>query len=468
MRDRVLALTLASVLSLPAAGIGVASATTDVDTVVALIDTGINPYSPVFRDTAPRAQQHPSTYLEGYPSDAVALNLTLDVPLEEALAADDAIWRLTIFQNVLYYVPGTRIVGLIMKTAGGVNCDNGMPDVPPAGVARTIGCRERRILDDAGHGTMTASRSTGVGTSLGEGSRVVMIEGLGASSVDWAASQSWIDIQSNSWGSLVPNEATIKKAFSDAAKKQAVFVASGNGLGLGHGFAPQPTYGSSTAPPGVIVVGAHDNGKVAAWSSAPAHVVADGYGGPTGLHDSNDPPRPDPISCCTSTAAPYAAGGAAAILREARILLGDNGTGLRGDAIAKGSGSFPESSPLADGELSLAELRDLVEKTAEARPEIGMHDGLLHFTGGPAAPQNPQHGPGENPFCEGCWTLPVDWSEVPADVPSHLSIGYGAVNERSVALAKTVLAGTSLMPQRPIEDAFFAQDEAIRTALYGG
>jgi hypothetical protein len=445
-----------------------ATAADEVSTVVALIDTGINPYSPVFRDTSARALQHPSTYLDGYPTDAIALDLTLDVPLAEALAADDDTWRLRAFQNVLYYVPGTRIVGLIMKSPGGVDCENGAPSVPPAGIARSLGCRDRRLLDDAGHGTMTASRSTGIGTSLGEGSFVVMVEGLGAASVTWAASQPWIDIQSNSWGSLVPNDQSIRTAFHHAAEKQMVFAASGNGLALGHGFAPQPTYGSSTAPPGVIVVGAHDNGKVAAWSSAPAHVVADGYGGPTGFHNTNDAARPAPISCCTSAAAPYAAGGAAAILREARTLLGDSGVGLRGDAIALGSGAFPATSPLHDGKLTLAELRDLVLKTAEARPTAGAHDGLLHFTGGPGVPQNPQHGPGENPYCEGCWTLPVAWTEVPSDVPSHLSIGDGAVNERSVALARAVLAGTAPLPTRAVEDAFFAQDDAIRSALYGG
>lgn len=455
-------------LTLPAAPSGAVGPPADATTVVALIDTGINPYSPVFRDRSARAMQHPSTYIDGYPADALALDLTLDVPLGDALIADDDTWRFRAFQNVLYYVPGTRIVGLIMKSAGGVNCDNGAPEIPPAGLARSVGCRERRLLDDAGHGTMTASRSTGIGTSLGDGSLVVMVEGLGAPSVTWAASQPWIDIQSNSWGSLVPNDQSIRIAFHEASKSQLVFAASGNGLALGHGFGPQPTYGSSTAPPGVIVVGAHDNGKVAAWSSAPAHIVADGYGGPTGFHNSNDPARPAPISCCTSAAAPYAAGGAAAILRQARSLLGDTGVGLRDDAIAIGAGSFPMTSPLHDGKLTLTELRDLLQKTAEARPQRGTHDGLLHFTGGPAAPQNPQHGPGENPFCEGCWTLPVEWTEVPSDAPSHLSIGYGAINERSVALAHAVLAGDASMPDRTEEDAFFAQDEAIRSALYGG
>ena len=46
--------------------------------VVALIDTGINPYHVEFRDDSALALQHPSTYLEGYPADAEALSLTLN------------------------------------------------------------------------------------------------------------------------------------------------------------------------------------------------------------------------------------------------------------------------------------------------------------------------------------------------------------------------------------------------------
>src|SRR5207249_351862 len=102
----------------------------------------------------------------------------------------------------------------------------------------------------------------------------------------------------------------------------------GNGTAFVTGFAPTPTYLLSTAPAGVILVGGHDNGKMTLWAGAPPHVVADAYSGFTAIKDDNGAMRPDPIACCTSAASPYAAGGATAIIEEARRILGDHSTGI--------------------------------------------------------------------------------------------------------------------------------------------
>ena len=452
------------------------------EVVLALIDTGINPYSPVFRDQSARAHEYPGNYLPGYPAEddvqnsAIALNLTLDPPEGEteeswtfakAFAADQAEWA-KVFSGFLYWIPGTRIVGAVSLGRGGTNCGN-VPDIPPAGgIANGYLCKENKILDDAGHGTMTASRSAGIGTSLGEGARIVMVEGPGTLSVNWVASQPWIDLVSNSWGSAFPGPSDVSTAVRAAVDRQLWLFASGNGAAFTQGFAPQPTQVATTGVPGAVLVGAHDNGKVSAWSGAPAHVVADGYGGWTGTYNSRAPARPDPVSCCTSAAAPYAAGGAAAILMEARRLLGDTGTGLRDGNLAIGTPPEGASPMLADGALSLAEWRTLLERTAEALPAEGTHDGLMHFLGGPGVPQRPEYGPGENPFCLGCWTLPLRWTEIPAGFPAHHSIGYGGVNERSIALARAVLRGEAALPLRLVEDEYFEQDRAVREAIFGG
>jgi hypothetical protein len=42
---------------------------------VGIVDTGINPYHITFRDNSLRAKKHPSTYIPGYPKDALALKL---------------------------------------------------------------------------------------------------------------------------------------------------------------------------------------------------------------------------------------------------------------------------------------------------------------------------------------------------------------------------------------------------------
>src|SRR5207247_2489860 len=119
-----------------------------------------------------------------------------------------------------------------------------------------------------------------------------------------------------------------------------------------------------------------------------------------------------------------------------------------------------------DGIFTLAEWRALLLHTAEARPRAGRDDGLLHFLAAGSAPAHPEYGTGENPFCQFCWSLPLSWSDVPDGFPGYLQIGYGAINERSVASAVRVMEGRVPVPARPDEDAFFAQDEQARSAIF--
>lgn len=439
----------------------------DAQVVVALVDQGINPYSLAFRDDSPLAQQHPSTYIPGYPEDALRLDLTLDAPsLESALAADAEKWN-NVVGGFLYWIPGTKIVGAISKGLGGKDC-RGYPGIPPAGgqLNSRGTCPERTIFDDGGHGTMTASRAAAVTHSLAPTARIVEVEGLGANSVKWIADQPWIDVQSNSWGTLLPVDRGTSATLKRAAQRQMVMAASGNGLGFS-GVAPQPTQTDPLGAVGVVLVGGHDNGNVTAWSGAPAHVVADAYGGFAASNIDNDLPRENPYACCTSAAAPYAAGGAAAILLEARTILGDPLTGVREGVAAQGPAGLVPGGPLADGVFTLAEWRDVLLHTAQARPgSDNPDDGWMHFTGTPGSmPHAPEYGPAENPFCVGCWTLPLAWEDVADDQPGYLSIGYGAINRVSIALAREVLMGRAPIPARPEVDEFFAREEPIRCAV---
>lgn len=459
-------------LGVLAASIGVVAPSAQADeptfepiTTIALIDSGINPYHPAFRDPSPLGMQHPSTYLPGYPAASRALPLTLDAPtLADALVADADIWA-GVYPGELYWVPGTRIAGLISFGAGGAQCDNGLPNVPPAGgTLRAQGCPERLLLDDQGHGTMTSSRAAGIGSSLSPTARIVMVEGLGDQGVTWAAGKSWIDVQSNSWGSLAPG-VSYRRAIENAAKKQLVIFASGNGIGFS-GVAPTPTATHATRGLGALQVGAHDNGRVSAWSDAPAHLVADGFGGLAAPHDSLEPIAPRPIACCTSAAAPYAAGAAARVLRDARTALGDTTPGITAGvpAIVASGTPIPGSPLLDDGIFDLDEWKRLLIATADARPDEGPHDGSLNFLASPGnLPQHPQHGPGENPFCLLCTTMPIRWADVPVEIPAYASIGYGAVDAATVEHARAVLSGAAALPVRAAEDAFFALEEPIGT-----
>ncbi|HVM46354.1 MAG TPA: hypothetical protein VM582_10505, partial [Candidatus Thermoplasmatota archaeon] len=161
---------------------------------IAFIDQGINPYHVVFRDASPRAQQHPSTYIPGYPADAQPLHLSFGhVELKDALRADCALW-LSLQPNTLYYVPGTRIVGAI-SFFGEVGAPRSCDDV-----ARH---RSPYVFDTGGHGTMVASRAAGAGYGACAECFVVAAQGFGLAAVEWAAAQPWIDAQSNSWGPIV-------------------------------------------------------------------------------------------------------------------------------------------------------------------------------------------------------------------------------------------------------------------------
>ena len=446
---------------------GAAAAAWSPQVVLAHLDTGVNPYHVAFRDASALAYAHPSTYLPGYPADAPALWLSLDeADLGAALKKDRAVWD-AVEEGKLYWIPGTRIVGAISLGAGGTNCPPG--ETPPL-TYLSGDCEERLILDDHGHGTMTASRAVGASTSLAPSARLVSVEGPGADAVRWAADQGWIDVQTNSWLGFVPPPASapvdgVSTAFAYAAERMVTVAASGNGAGYILGFAPTPTYALDTAAPGVVLVGAHDNGFVAPWSGAPAHVLADGYGGWRADRDTRDGVRPHGDACCTSAAAPYAAGGAAALVLEARRLL-QSGPGVaEGGILARGEAGLVPAGPLADGDLTVAELRHVLLHTATARPVSGPHDGLLHWAANKTAPTPTD--PAGNPYCLGCWSAPVAYADLPEGPALVAHAGYGAVDNVSLALGLSVLRGEAPVPERPEEDAFFATDATIRKALFG-
>lgn len=514
LRGSVLALVLSLLVAVPFVSLGVpaqgalpAPQQAPRFATVALIDTGVNPYHAAFLDPSPLALQHPSTYIPGYPADAIALELCIPTrlnPLPEecqtfrgALAHDKAVWEFvnrTAGPDVLFWFPGTKIVGAIRMGGGGTNCP--LVAAPPGGIITNplrpdpFLCRDWPLLDNHGHGTMTATRAAANEHSLCPTCRIVEIEGLGGDGVRWAADQPWIDVQSNSWLSLVPppanqvsctfnppacgfNERSTAASFSYAEERMLTLAASGNGAAYIMGFAPTPTYILSTAAPGVILVGAHDNGRVAAWSGAPAHVAADGYAGWRASNTDLTELLPHPMSCCTSSSSPYAAGGAARVVTLARQILDSTNSAARDGVLARAPAGhpLPPSGPLRDGLFTLAEAKEVYLKTAQARPQEGRDDGLVHWAADPTSPSRdfvPIYGPGANPFCQGCWTLPVKWADVPAGNPGLASIGYGGINEFSVALAEQVLLGNEPLPERALEDAFFAADGVVRGPFFVG
>lgn len=432
------------------------------DAVVAYVDTGINPYHVVFRDDSPRAYEHPSTYLPGFPEDAEALHLTLDAgSYEAAVAADcESVWQ-QVETDKLYWFPGTKIVGAISFLA------------PSPAVCEPGGVSDAKILDSQGHGTMVASRGTGDGYGACPDCRIVAVQfptsipilDPGSSTepaveaIRWAADNAeWIDAQSNSWGPFVPAwdptgaaglltaNPELVRAVEEVSQAHLAFWASGNGAAFRGGVAGHPTLLAPHFTPSAVMVGGHDSGQVNTWPGFPPHVVSDScdsWAARAGHLDESG----ERVGGGTSAATPFAAGGAAAILREARLLLGDTRTGVRDVVVAEGDAGDVTDGPLADGVLTVEEWREVTFKTATDRPE------RQHEDGPPCDPG--LYGP-----------TPVMWSDVPDDYPEYVHIGYGAVDRPAMQRAFSVLRGDEAVPDRSETDQYFAVDRTARETTH--
>lgn len=429
--------------------------------VLAVVDTGINPYHAAFRDRSARAYLHPSRYLPGFPKNAIALPITLDQPDYWAAVRRDClrVWS-KVQTGRLYWFPGTKIVGAVSfdLTRKPFDCGQDQPAGP--------------VLDAVGHGTMTAGRAAGARYGACQECRVVSVQfqtGFGLvntkeaalsteRSIQWAAANaSWIDAQSNSWGVLPVPDATgegglffdhpsLTKAVEETARRHLSFWSTGNGLANFGGVVGMPTVGGHFTP-SAIRIGAHDSGQVTVWSGQTPHLVADGCDSWAPEHQATNE-WGDTVGGGTSAAAPYVAGGAAAMLAHARALVGDDRTGVRDGAVVRGRRAV-RAGPLADGVLTLDEWREVVFATATARPAAQPEDG-------PPCPKE------QVAFAP----LPVRWADVPAEVPEYVLIGYGAVDRAAVALARKVLAGQAQAPDRSATNSWFAADRTAREALH--
>lgn len=443
MRRAIFITLIGCLIALGAPALGAEAKTTST-AVVALTDTGINPYHRVFRDTSPLAYRHPSTYIPGFPKDAKALHLSLDAPTYKAAVKQDCeLWK-NVELGQLYWFPGTRVMGITFEGTGIDTC-------------RGAG----HILDNHGHGTMTASRAAAAGYGACPECRIVMIQGFD-DGIEWAADNAdWIDVQSNSWGPFTPawlptgggstfmNTPGFVRLVEATARKQLAFWASGNGAATRFGWVGHATLIDPHMTPSVVIVGGHDSGYITTWPSFPPHLAADSCSSWAAHHRSMDRSG-NTIGQGTSAATPYAAGSAARIVLEARRLLGDTQTGAERDIVA--SGEPTARGPLSDGKLDRAEWKELLFKTASPRPKGDRSDGAVCDVVNSPAP--------------GFHSYPVKWTDVPEGYPEYLHIGYGATDEASRRLAFDVLAGRKQLPERPETDRYFEYDGLARNALH--
>ena len=417
--------------------------------VIALVDTGINPYHQDFR--APEFVHHPSKFVEGYPKDSEAFNVshgTADAKGYKAAREADELEWLTAEPKKLYWFPGTRIIG-------GISLGAGQTVEPWA---------ERKILDDQGHGTGVASVAAGQYFGSNPNALIVAVESLGEPSLEWATSQKWIDIVSNSWGNranLPLGDPSMTKTATD--RGQTVVFSAGNGA--------TNTNSSTVFPPGgpvedpckcktpdsdismtdpwsgpswLLTIGAISpiNGQAHWWHSYPVDVSSFGSkwraAGAFGVDIRPDEENVETRDFGgTSCAAPITSGVLSQIILEAREILGDRTGGQRPDqVVAAGPKSrAPKEGPLADGKLTRLEAEELVQKTAFPTP---------------AEPQK----------------ILWDYAVRPTTPAYYVHQGYGVVDRNSLALALKVLVGKEPMPDRPDADAWIEATDRVRDVIW--
>ncbi|HEX8001479.1 MAG TPA: S8 family serine peptidase [Mycobacteriales bacterium] len=394
----------------------------DKHVVIAVVDTGINPYHEFFR--APALQQHPSTYLPGFPRSAQPVRLSLGAPdMATALAADEDTWASVQPSTLgpadpedadpdeeprehLYTFPGTRVVaGISFGEYSDVVFGTGEPAA---------------IRDDYGHGTHSAGLAAGANLPESDANVLIVAVEVGQGSFEtgilWAARQPWIDAITVSLGTRANAPLPAPSGPSGArtglpsytrqayASGKPVFIAAGNGVSS-TGVAPDKctTYTSPyVGPVWVARIGAAASGSgnptywhcVPVEATARTNVMSPSYDSVDGASSASG----------TSAATPNAAGHWASLMLAAR----------RGGA-------------------RVSRLRAL--------------EYLLHA----AAPPPPA--PGAS-----------DPSAYPASLADQ---GYGLIDARAVDLARTAVLAGSGPAARPETAEWFARDREIRIELWG-
>jgi len=415
------------VLALSALGVtllaaGAASGTADAPEapssppVIGFFDTGINPYHEEFR--APAWTDHPSTYIEGYPEHAEPIDLTLEADtFEEAWQADRDEWA-SLEPGQLYYVPGTRIVGVI---DGHVE----FREAPAPG------------YDHDGHGTMVASAAAGATLGTAPDAAIVMASGQWDGTA-WFTEQPWVDLLSYSIGPQggvhPPGKGAVTHEIANQGR--SFFAAGGNGP-TSNG--PTTLTSGYTGPPWTVTVGLHrqveDSVPTSRFCTA-CHLPTEVLGTTGVAVAATDSLDGTTTGTGTSTATPRVAGHALSLVDLARDRLDDvTRPGLGAShayATASPEVELPAQGPLADGVFDRSELEDLVRQAARPAPWSTPNWEALGLGG----------------------VLPDDLAQ-PGEA-RYTWQGYGVHNATANAHAERVLLGHTTPLDRPADDRWHA------------
>ena len=356
-------------------GGGGTSFATKPQVVIAMIDTGGNPYHVDFRDQTRLV--HPSTYLTGFPSTAKAAPLcfvdgtgtgpfTYNDNCLASFSANITADASTVAVNDLVWYPGTRLMSKSFA-----HTDVGTPPGVDSGGGDTL----------TSHGSWVSSAAVGKKFGNCPECLLVILEGDTVDAIDdaylWAAQQPWIDVitSSTSVGIIgVGLNPGIYPGFHDAAvaatNNGKIFLnAAGNGAG-NVGLAPTSTFVLGSSSPAAISVGASTSiGLASHWSDFPAEIMANGNS--RGVAETASMSAETAVGG-TSFSSPGAAGVLAKSLLEARGICKDYTEGVTGTGAVKNllrninatGGCAVSTGPAANGILTRDELHEAFVKNA--------------------------------------------------------------------------------------------------------
>ena len=410
-------ISIVAVSAMPGTGAAEPSLQKRPFTVIAVVDSGIDPYHLDFR--RPEMTAHPSTYIEGFPSNAPAFRLTFDAfDAGAAYGKDHERWT-RLQRNRLYWIPGTNIIGAIgpfdVNDVYGLEGQDATDPDEPA------------FYDRVGHGTQVASLAAGsIHGPDAPDTLIVAVKGF-EDALEWAVAQPWIDVVTNAWWN--PPEAANYRRAADASRAavedgKVVCFASGN-------FSHPQLYVSTQGPSWNVNVGAasattrgehyYTNypNDVLGLSGVPAAMRGGAFDGEIENFSG------------TSAAAPSVCGLIAKTISEVRARAGDHVAGPKNGALVVGPRA---RGHMKDGRLTRAEVEDAIQATAVP------------------ASSDPDPSDGSVPAVPGA---------------EFMRGGYGIVDVKSQKQALAVILGLKDRPARAQEDAWLAATDALRDAVWG-
>jgi hypothetical protein len=419
--------------------------------VIAIVEDAVNVYHHDFADGTRTAS--PARWLPGYPASASPLRLHLRTPdYATARKLDDGVWA-TLKAQRLYYVPGTRISGLVWlpnqldRQTSQVGVTYPPPPTPP-----------RPVIDgDSYHGTGVTSVAAGKRYGACPDCDIVIVAADNPEDgLEWAARQPWIDVINNSWGGPLGLPAQAQASHPDRALStgasagslaaaragKVVVFGSGNGVtDLGpttHGTQHSLTWDSPYAgPPWVLTVGASKatTGQPTDWHNIPVDVIAQGESRPAADSTSLDG---QDIFVGTSCSAPIAAGVIAEALYRARKAALDGHVGSAKGSLLAARHRLARG-PAADGVLSYLDLMSAARAVAAWKP---FDPSALSAD-------------------------PTQALATPTTPAGYAYEGFGVLDRDSIAPLADVLLGRRAMPARPEMQQWAAAADTARTDRWG-